>query len=256
MGYEPEKIASEKDPGFSFEDYWAGIVQELRATPVVAELSKIKKNGAKLRNIYSVKLQSIGGGVIEGYLAVPKKKGTYKSVITCTDKNEKAFMPDGNVRGEIIDFVISPRNGWLQKEYYYRTLCVDVIRAIDYLYRRDDVDLKNIFLQGTGRGGAFVVAACALDNRMAGAAVYAPGLSNETVLNELKPYDIKNLSGRVECPIVMGVGLEDVICTPRQNFEIYNPIPGAKQYYIFVEGHNPPALWREIVDNFFTKYQR
>ena len=256
MGYEPELIASEVDQNFSYDDYWSGIVQELKATPVVAEVLKIKKTGAKLRNIYSVKLKSIGGGIIEGYIAVPKRKGVYKTVITCTDKNESASMPDGNIRGDIIDFVVSPRNGWLQKDYYYRTLCIDLVRAIDYVYSRDDVDLKNIFLQGRGRGGAFVVAACALDTRMAGAAVYAPGLAGETVSNELKPYDIKNLSGRVKCPIVMGVGLEDDICIPRENFEIYNQIPSAKQYYIFVEGHNPPALWSEIVDNFFTKYQR
>ncbi len=256
MGYEPELIASGADPNFSYEDYWSGVVQELKATPLAVEVSKVKKTGAKLRNIYAVKMKSVGGGIIEGFLAVPKKRGVYKSVITCTDKNEIAKMPDGNVRGNIIDFIVSPRNGWLQKDYYYRTLCIDVVRAIDYMYTREDVDLKNIFLQGCGRGAAFVVAACALDTRMAGAAVYAPGLSNETVLNELKPYDIKNLSGRVKCPVVMGVGLEDTICTPRQSFEIYNLIPSAKQYYIFVEGHNPPELWSKIVDNFFTKYQR
>jgi len=256
IGYEPEKLHSFADSTFSFDDTWSGILSELRATPVGAEVIKVKKLKTKFRNIYSLKLKSIGGGVVEGFIAVPKKKGTYKTVITCIDKDENLVYPSGDIRPEIIDVVVSPRKGWLHKEYYYRTLCLDVVRAVDYVCEREDVDLKNIFLQGKGRGGAFVVAACALDNRVAAAAVYAPGLSNESATNELKPYDIKNLSGRVECPVVMGVGLEDDICLPRQNFEIYNLINSPKQYYIFVEGHTPPDIWGDIALNFFSKYER
>lgn len=256
IGYEPERIESSSDSSFSFEETWSGILSELRATPVDAQVIKIKKLKTKLRNIYSVKLRSIGGGEVLGFMAVPKKRGVYKAVITCIDKDEELYQPSGDEREDIIDLVISPRRGWLHKEYYYRTLCLDVVRAVDYVYSREDVDLKNIFLQGRGRGGAFVIAACALDSRMAAAAVYAPGLSNESAVDELKPYDIKNLSGRVECPVVMGVGLDDEICVPRQNFEIYNLVTSPKQYYIFVEGHTPPDIWDEIALNFFKRYER
>lgn len=256
IGYEPELIHSEVDSLFSFTDTWDSIVQELKATPVDAVVEKIKKLKTKARNIYSVKLKSIGGGTVEGYLAVPKKKGTYKAVITCTDKGEELYMPDGNSSEDLIDLVISPRKGWLHKDYYYRTLCMDVVRGIDFLYSREDVELKNIFLKGRGRGAAFVIAASSLDNRVAAAAVYAPGLLAESALNELRPYDIKNLSGRVKAPVVMGVGLEDEVCRPRENFEIYNLIGSPKQYYVFIEGHTPPALWDEIVSNFFKKYER
>lgn len=256
MGYEPEQIKSLPDSNFSFSDYWEGILLEMRATPMTPQLTKMKIKGGKLRNIYSVKVNSIGGGCVEGYLAVPKGKGVYPVVITCTDKNELLFMPDPNSREEFIDFVISPRKGEMFKEYYYRTLCIDVVRAIDYVVTRLDVDLKNIFLQGCGRGGAFVLAASALDRRVTAVAVYAPGLMNESVTDELKPYDIKNLSGRIEAPVIMGVGLEDEKCRPRENFSIYNLINSNKQYYIFVEGHTPPALWGDLAHNFFMKYLR
>lgn len=256
IGYEPEMIESRPDSLFSFSQTWDTFVQELKATPIDAEVVKLKKLKTKVRNIFSVKLKSIGGGIVEGYIAVPKKKGIYKTVITCVDKDEAPFMPDGNRGDSVIDLVISPRKGGFNKEYYYRTLCLDVVRAIDYVYRREDVDLKNIFLKGKGRGGAFVMAACALDTRVTAAAVYAPGLTAESATNELKPYDIRNLSGRIKAPLLMGVGLEDTVCMPRQCFELYNPVTSPKQYYIFIEGHNQPLLWDEIAGNFFNRYER
>lgn len=254
IGYEPEKITVEQSALDEAYSEWKMALENLAKTPVMPEVVKVKKTGGKLRNIYKVTLNSVKDGVVEGYYAVPKAKGIYPVVITCTDRAEVLWMPDGNSNVESIDFVVSPRNGVIHNESHYYNICMDVVRAVDFIVQKNEVDLKNIFLQGRGQGAALAIGAAALDNRITAVAAYAPALSNEKLCGQEKLYDIKNLSGFVKCPVVMGVGLEDTVCPPHLNFEIYNPLKTVKEYYIFVAGHYPDAVWSELVDNFFMKH--
>ncbi len=273
MGYEPELLGCNKNNPYvingmfsgngadtvdlsAVKEIWQGYVDKLNAVPINAEVVKIKKTGGKKRNAYKVTLSSADNVVIEGYYAEPKAKGVYPVVVTCTDKDEELYIPDGNSYEDRIDFVISPRSTGVRNETYYFNICMDVIRAIDFVVQRKEVDLKNIFLQGRGIGGALVMAAAALDDRVTAVTAYAPALSNENVLGKDKIYDVKYLSGELKCPVLMGVGLKDTVCPPYLNFEIYNPIKSVKEYYIFVDGHIPSGLWGELADNFYRKHEQ
>lgn len=256
MAYEPELTGSSADPHFDAERYYGAAFVQLERLPMSSTFEKVKKTGGKLRNVYEITVKSIGGKTFEGYFVAPKKSGVYPVVITCTDKNEVLAIPEIDAYSDRIDLVISPRRALIHNDNYFISAYVDIIRAIDFVYGRKDVDLKNICLQGVGSGGAMVLAAAALDKRVAAVSVYAPGYSNESVLDKVKHYEAKHLSGQIECPVIMGVGLEDTVCTPIDNFEIYNPIKGRKEYYIFIQDHCPPAEWREITDNFYLKHKR
>ncbi len=273
MGYEPELLGKGRNnplvingieqfakkgdslDTFLAEEKWKNSFNLLKVVPMNATVEKVKKIKGKLRNIYKVTLKSAGNTVIEGYYAAPKENGVYPVVVTCTDKNENIWMPDGNSYGDRIDFVVSPRSEGAGKEKYYFDICMDVIRAVDFVVQRKEVDLKNIYLAGRGQGGALAIGAAALDDRVAAVAVYAPGLLTENVLGTIPAYDIKNLGERVKCPVLMGIGLEDDVCAPYESFGIYNTLKCAKEYYVFVDKHSEPALWRELADNFYSKHR-
>ena len=256
MAYEPELVDSDCDKDFDPAVFYRKARYELEKLPVYALVEKVKKTGAKYRDVYKVKIRSLEGVYIEGYYAVPKKSGIYSVVLTCLDKNETLMMPDIDGYQDRIDFVISPRKSFVHNELYYVNSYMDLIRAIDFIYGRKEADLKNISLQGIGEGGAMVLAVAALDKRVASLSVYAPGYSNENILDKSLAYDVKNLSGHIECPVVMGVGLEDKVIPPAANFGIYNLIKSNKEYYIFIEGHYPPTQWKDIADNFYKKHKR
>ena len=70
----------------------------------------------------------------------------------------------------------------------------------------------------------------------------------------LSYFDIKNLSPWIECPVIMGVVLQDEVCPPHTNFSCYNRISTDKEYYIYpLNGHNTPDSWNEARKVFFEK---
>lgn len=256
MAYEPEEMEFVKDSTFDVEYFYGDALKQAQRLPLYALVEKQKKACGKLRDVYKVTVKSTGGRYFEGYYLYPKKRGTYPVVISCIGKNEELSLPEADSNGERIDFVISPRKSLIHNETYYMGAYMDVIKAIDFVSSRKEADLRNIYLNGVGDGGAIVLAAAALDKRAAAVTVYAPGYTNKGAVEGSRSYNVKNISEYIECPVVMGVGLEDEICPPPVNFEIYNSIKGRKEYYIFVEGHCPPADWTEITDTFYMKHKR
>jgi cephalosporin-C deacetylase len=157
--------------------------------------------------------------------------------------------------------------------YIYRGAYMDCIRAVDYLCTRAEVDQNRIAVEGASQGGALSIATAALDPRIRLCAPDVPFLSDfrnyftlaEWPYNEFKEYqektgrnwddiygvlsyfDIKNLAPKVNCPVIMGVGLFDDVCPPHINFAAYNNLgtdPSHKQFYLYpLAGHSLP--WKE-----------
>lgn len=165
--------------------------------------------------------------------------------------------------------------------YYYRGAFMDVVRAIDFIYQLPQVDRDNIFAEGGSQGGAFALVAGALDHRVAAIAPYIPflsdfpdyfnivhwpaepvkkaaaeaGLSDEEMYNTLSYFDIKNLTRRIQCPVLMGVGLQDPVCPPHTNFSGYNLITSPKEFVIYRDlGHTVDySDWNPRVADFFKR---
>lgn len=92
----------------------------------------------------------------------------------------KPWSPKPNDNSGFVEFVLSVRGQGLQQptniygdwityglqskeNYYYRGAFMDLVRAIDFVASRPEVNTKNIFAEGGSQGGAFTLAACALD---------------------------------------------------------------------------------------------
>ncbi len=185
-------------------------------------------------------------------------------------------QPENRYGDWVVSGVESPET------YYYRGAFMDAVRAIDFVASRSKVDTRLIFAEGGSQGGALTLAACALDDRIAAAAPYVPflndfpdyleiapwpasallpaaqslGISREELLETLSYFDIKNLAGRVRCPILMGFGLQDTVCPPHTNFAGFNLLRVPRKWMVYTRrGHDlhNESGWYTARDNFFRE---
>jgi cephalosporin-C deacetylase len=148
--------------------------------------------------------------------------------------------------------------------YYYRGAFLDCIRAVDYLTSREDVDPDRIVVWGLSQGGGLAFATAALDQRIDLCVADIPWLGDwvnysklvdedadmkawlaasesrtkESVLKTLSYFDTMNLAGRIQCPTLMGVGLQDRISPPTTSFATFNRIVAPTDFRIYEDsGH-------------------
>ena len=74
------------------------------------------------------------------------------------------------------------------------------------------------------------------------------------IATALRDFDVKNFAPRIQCPIVMGIGLQDNTCPPHINFASYNLIPSEKKYYVYRNHkHGVGSGWWPMRAAFFRK---
>ncbi len=299
IGFEPENIVSLPDSQCDFNEFWAKAKAELAQVAPKYQLILDKEKSNKVREVYLVKMRSLGDEEIQGYLTIPVKKGKYPAIIYYMGYGSQPWNahPDGNK--EFVEFVLSSRGQGLNKPtnkygdwvtsgmesketYYYRGAFMDVVRAIDFVSQLDKVDTRYVFAEGGSQGGAFTLAACALDHRITAAAPWIPflsdypdyfkivhwpadpiikkqkemGMSDKDLYTLLSYFDIKNFARMIKCPIMMGIGLQDPVCPPHTNFSSYNLISGEKHFIIYPHcGHDVVHPdWETARMDFYKKF--
>ena len=164
-----------------------------------------------------------------------------------------------------------PRDFWVRglddkETYYYRGAYLDCVRAVDYLSSRDDVDQDRIAVWGGSQGGGLSFATAALDQRIDLCVADIPWLCDwenyltlagktddeeiqawldakksrtpESTLKILSYFDTMNMADRIQCPTLMGVGLQDSVCPPSTSFATFNRITAERDFRIYEEsGH-------------------
>ena len=148
--------------------------------------------------------------------------------------------------------------------YIYRGAYMDCIRAIDFLYAYKDmglsIDVSRIAVSGGSQGGALALVTAALDPRVKACItdnpiycdihhmVYmaerrtpvewpvnkykdylkqSPGLSMKNIINTMDYYDPQNFTPLIKCPVLLGLGLLDIMATPSTIFAAYNKLSDA-----------------------------
>ena len=170
-----------------------------------------------------------------------------------------------------------------KETYYYRGAFMDVVRGIDFVCSREKTDLSRVFANGESQGGAFTLVAASLDHRLKAIAPSAPflndyrdyfklagwpgdpiikaaeakGMSEDELYTVLSYFDVKNFTDRIQCPVIMAIGLQDPVCPPHTNFAGYNHIPAEKSWVCYpLAGHNvwEQAEWPVVKEEFFQQY--
>jgi cephalosporin-C deacetylase-like acetyl esterase len=216
-------------------------------------------------------------------LRVPGYGGNMKPIARFNDMIVFSFNPRGHGNSQE-DIKGQPSNYWIRGlenkvGYYYQGAYLDCVRAVDFLCSRKEVDPKRIAVKGGSQGGGLSLSTAALDSRISLCAPHIPFLTNwdlyfktshwpemdewieekdsrtwQSTLKTLSYFDTMNMAPRIECPVFMGVGLQDAICPPVTNFAVYNRLKGKREYRVYPYAkHNVDKAFHLLVFNWMRK---
>lgn len=299
FGFEPENIVSLPDNMPDIRAFWDKAIAELAEVEPQYSVTELPEKSGNSRKMYLVKMQSLGGDTIRGYLMLPVKEGKYPAKIYYNGYGAQPWDMDPESNPELIEFQTYVRGQGLNApynkygdwvvynledidNYYYRGAFMDVIRFMDFIYQLPQTDTRNIFTEGGSQGGALTLVSGALDHRVNAIAPYIPflsdypdyfrivhwpgevvknaakekGMTDDEMYRNLSYFDIKNLARWINCPVLMGVGLQDPTCPPHTNFAGYNLINAPKEFVIYRDlGHTVDySDWNPRVTEFYRKY--
>jgi cephalosporin-C deacetylase len=159
----------------------------------------------------------------------------------------------------LLTYNITDRN-----TYGYRGFYIDAFRVIDFLLERPEVDSARIGVQGGSQGGALTLLAAAMRHEIAAASAQAPylaGMIDAIALTHSYPYeeineylhlhpearaqvtetlayfDCHNFVDRIQCPIIVNIGLNDDVCPPETGYAVFERIGTPKKRLYTYDGH-------------------
>jgi cephalosporin-C deacetylase len=139
---------------------------------------------------------------------------------------------------------------------YYQGAYADMIRGIDFLVSRAEIDHDRIGLAGTSQGGGIVLAVAALDPRIKVVAAHVPflcdmraaaqiphalvndlltrsGHDRETALATLDYFDPLQLAPDLRAPVLMSAGGKDLTCPAPTIRAVFDRLPGVKSLIVY-----------------------
>ena len=297
FGVNTDAIRSTTPKPSDFDKFWQSSVDSLKKIPlrtIVTLQPAMERDGL---NCYLIEVQSWGNVTVRGWLTMSKKaKPGAKlpvwlvvpgyggvGVKPIYGNNDLAVL-SFNVRGQgnSKDVVNPSKDGYLttdlnsRDKYIYRGAIMDVIRAVDFIESRAELDVKNVICSGGSMGGYLSIAACSLDKRIKICSANNPVFCDyrslvgskewpmntiqkystqmripmPLILGNLDYYDLKNFSYNLECEALIGVSLLDPLAPPFNEFVMLNNIKKKSEYKLFVYpnlAHEvPPPLFKYL----------
>ena len=154
-----------------------------------------------------------------------------------------------------------------RNRYYYRGAYADCVRGIDFLVTREEIDSARIGMWGRSQGGGLTLVTASLDDRLKAAVAEEPFLCNYPVAIETakthpyvelsdylkaRPSDKTNalatlawfdpisLVERINCPVLMNIGMQDETCPSQTITPVFEKIQSQKALMIYPDlGHSP-----------------
>jgi cephalosporin-C deacetylase len=137
---------------------------------------------------------------------------------------------------------------------YYQGAYSDVIRGVDYLVSRSDIDRDRIAIAGTSQGGGIALAAASLDTRLKAVVALLPflcdmrrgariegslvkklldeaGVNDEAHLRTLDYFDPVQLVSTLRAPALVSSGGRDTTCPAETIRAVFDRIPGVKSLF-------------------------
>ena len=171
--------------------------------------------------------------------------------------------------------------------YGYRGVISDCARGVDFLLSRPEVDSERIFACGTSQGGGLTLITAALRSEIKGAvsgypflccypdsmrmvrsypydelSCYARAYPDRVpqMLETLRYFDAVNFVAWIECPMAVGIALEDEVCPPETSYAAYLGLAGPKDLWLFPNSghgnaHDYPAKEAEWLQSLIQNSQ-
>ncbi|MGQ9479434.1 MAG: acetylxylan esterase [Thermoproteota archaeon] len=173
------------------------------------------------------------------------------------DTPDFARYSSGSITGHMTKGILD------NNEYYYRYVYMDCMRALRILEDRSDVDKDRIGVTGASQGGGLTLVTTALSKKVSLSLPEIPFLCHferavevaatdpyleiarylkthpdrfEKVFETLSYFDAINFAPEIKCPILMSVGLQDVVCPPSTIFAVFNHLPSVEKELAIYHG--------------------
>ena len=149
--------------------------------------------------------------------------------------------------------------------FYYQGAYIDVMRGVDYLLTRDDVDPERIGLMGTSQGGGIVLAVGGIDQRIKAVVSNVPYLCNFRenrayatlelasdflFLDTFDYFDPVNLALFLTAPTLVSSGGQDATCPADAIRTVFDRLPGIKAL-----AHYPNLKHESCMDFYRMRWQ-
>lgn len=149
--------------------------------------------------------------------------------------------------------------------YSYKGVISDCVRGVDFLHSRPEVDSERLYVCGVSQGGGLTLITSALRSEIKGGVSGYPFLCCfpesmamlrsypydeitcylraypervEQVLGTLRYFDAVNFARKINCPMAVGLALEDEVCPPETSYVAYRELAGPKELWLFPDsGH-------------------
>ena len=154
-----------------------------------------------------------------------------------------------------------------------REIMIRDLRAVTALASVPDVDPDRLAVTGVGLGGGMALMIAALDDRIQAVAPDVPfycGIEQgkylpdwpywevasylrkhpgeqEPVLRTLRYYDVENFADKIDCPVLISAGVEDMYSRPGNIYAVFNQLPGPRAIKLYNAGHDGGGVkhWEE-----------
>lgn len=296
-----------------FDIFWENAIKDSRNCPLKPEMIPYKYPVEEVK-VYDVYYNGADGARINGWYILPKNAHKNNKVPVLIQFHGYAYHKgyiyeqlkwaiqgyavlsitvrgQGGLSTDTVKYSQGGMMGWMtlgimdKNQYYYKNVYLDCIRAIDFVYQREEIDNSRIGVFGLSQGGGLTLAAAALDDRPRFAMPLFPYLCHfrravemygngpykelydyfrifdpemkkeEQIFETLSYFDGMNLATKVKCPVLMGVGLRDDICPPSTIFAAYNHLDCEKQMKIYPYfGHEHMPFYTEEMIAFTRKF--
>ena len=168
-----------------------------------------------------------------------------------------------------------------EDENSYRGIYMDCVRAVDFLWNREDVDKTKIGVMGGSQGGGLAIATAALcKDKISACAYFDPfptdiedflelrTICKTEIKNFLNFYqnnytwnqaievqkliNAENFADEISCPVFFISALLDDDCPSHVGFSVYNKIKSKKEFKIYPnDGHICDGKYNKDFMNYF-----
>lgn len=288
----------------ALRDFWDEALAELAGVEIDAQVKPVASSDPLVTE-YEVSLQSIGGVRIAAIYTMPawSEAQPFPALITMPGYGGDT-PPQRALSAEAGYAVLSvyPRaqgpsrslwdlpEGYTKltfglhdpRDHYYRAAYMDVVRGVDFLLTRPEVDSERIGVYGTSQGGGLTLALAALDKRVKAAAAHVPFLcayriavetattgpylelidyftrhpdEREQALRTLEYFDPVNLARWIEVPTLVTIGDQDTTCPPATIEAVFDQLRCTRALVRYPElGHGRYYPFRRIARFWFDQY--
>lgn len=282
VGFAPFEIKPTVNLPKDFDAFWEKAKAENKKIPMEAVVTHKPELSTATVNVYLVRLQNYKlGQYFYGYLSKPKDNKKHPVLFNPPGAGVKKIVPINNFseRG-FISFTteihgVSPEisetdfqeirkklnsypviNLEDKYNYYYKSVYLGCVRAIDFLTSLPEFDQKNVVVTGGSQGGALTIVTAGIDKRVNYIASFYPALCDNTgylhnraggwpsmfrdkdqnnIVEKVKTmeyYDVVNFAKKINIPGFYSTGYNDNTCSPTSTLSAFNSVRAPKEIVI------------------------